>query len=176
MDLTDIDDLPPDELREGIEQLRKALDRKLGQGPRADKARLKELLSTEGDNFFGSNLSMSDYLTCLTLDGVSRALIMQDRPERRRRMGFVIKLAAELERIIQEVGLYATGLAEGAIEDVILGDWRSVHYYATDFCTFKDEHEDTRDRYGPAYASFAALLQEAFDTRPEAEEKPRITH
>jgi len=175
MDLDQIDMLPPDELREVIKRARKALDRQLGEGIRADKDRLKELLDTQGDNFMGSGMPMQEYMLCLDLDTLNRSFVRQMRPERKRRLKFVILLSAELERIRREVGIFASGLAEGAIEDVLGGDWRRAMEYAKDL-DFKHEGGETQEVYGPAYACFAALLQEAFDTRPGAETPPKQVH
>ena len=78
MDLDQIDMLPPDELREVIKRARKALDRQLGEGIRADKDRLKELLDTKGDNFMGSGMPMHEYMLCMDLDTLSRSFHRQD--------------------------------------------------------------------------------------------------
>lgn len=175
MDLDLIDMLPPDELREVIKRARKALDHQLGEGLKSNPERLKELLSTEGDNFMGSGMSMQDYLLCLDLDTLSRSFNRQKRPERKRRMKFIVLLSAELEAIRQKVGIFSSGLAEGAIEGVIEGDWRLVKEFAGDF-TFEHEGGETEKVYGPAYARFRELLMEAFNTRPGATPPPQQVH
>jgi len=175
MDLDQIDMLPPDELREVIKRARKALDRQLGEGIRADKDRLKELLDTTSDNFMGSGLSMQEYMLCMDLDTLNRSFTRQMRPERKRRLKYVILLSYELERIRREVGIFASGLAEGAIEDVLGGDWRRAREFAGDL-VFEMEGGETQEVYGAAYAVFRELLQEAFNTRPEAEVVPKKVH
>lgn len=175
MDLDQIDMLPPDELREVVKRARKALDRQLGEGLRADKGRLKELLDTTSDNFMGSGMTMQEYMLCIDLDALARSFHRQMRPERTRRLKYVILLSAELERIRREVGIFASGLAEGAIEDVLMGDWRRAKEFAGDL-VFDMEGGEIQEVYQAAYAPFRELLQEVFDTRPEAEPPPKQVH
>jgi len=175
MDLDQIDMLKPDELREVIKRANKALDRQLGSGLKSSKDRLKELLDTKGDNFMGSGMPMHEYMLCMDLDALSRSFHRQDRRERKRRLKYVIQLSAELDRIRREVGIFASGLAEAAIEDVLTGDWRRAKEYAGDL-VFETKGGETEKVYGAAYAVFRELLQEAFDTRPEAEVVPKKVH
>ena len=98
--------------------------------------------------------------------------LTQDKDERRRRLGFIIRLGAELDKIKQQ-GPFATRLAEAGIESVILGDWNMVREWADHF-EFKEDGDDPQGHYRALYRAFVGLLREVFDTRPEAEPPPRL--
>jgi hypothetical protein len=91
---------------------------------------------------------------------------LQDRAEQKRRLGAVILLSAELERI-REKESFATRLAELAIESVIEGDWKMVDEWAEHF-SFADERDEIRIHAEPVYAAFRELLLQVLRTGKEA--------
>lgn len=176
MDLSDFEHLTPKQLREVAKQLQKMAYRKEGGSRELSKDRLSQLLDVESDNFMGTGLSLQEFLLCGKVDELANSFATQDKDERKRRLGFVVKLGAELDRMRSKGLQFGTALAEAAIESVILGDWKMVKDWANDF-TFEHEHEQTRQTYAPLYAPFVGLLQEAFESRPKAEPSPkRTTH
>lgn len=77
-----------------------------------------------------------------------------DKKERKRRLAYVIKLSAELHRI-KEISPQGTRLAEGIIEDIIVGDLYCVLDTAEGFV---DGH------YGAdaeLWATFVSLVKDA---------------
>lgn len=171
LDLTAFEALSPEELREAAKQLQNMAYRKEGGNRDLSKERLSKLLDVESEDFMGTGMTLHDFMLCGRLDELSHSFATQDKDERRRRLGFIIRLGAELDKIKQK-GPFATGLAEAGIESVILGDWSMVREWADHF-EFKDEHESIREAYATLYVAFVGLLREAFDTRPEAEPAPK---
>jgi hypothetical protein len=172
LDLTGFEGLSPEELREAAKQLQNMAHRKEGGNREYSKERLSKLLDIESDNFLGTGMSLQDFMLCGLVEDINHSFVTQMKPERKRRLGFIRKLAAELDRILVDGHLFGSAIAEGGIGAVILGDWSEVKDIAEEF-RFTDEDEHTRNTYAPIYANFVGLLQEAFDTRPEAEAAPR---
>lgn len=123
-----------------------------------------EMFGPGSTNFFGTGLTMQEFMQLGMADKVAASWAQQDRDERKRRLNFITELSIELAKI-KEHHNFATGLAELGIESVIEGDWKMVQEWAEHF-TFTDEHEGTRATYANVYARYAELLQQAYDTRP----------
>jgi type II secretory pathway component PulL len=99
-----------------------------------------------------------------TAERIYESWFRQDRPERKRRLNFVMELSIELAKI-KEQTFFATGLAELGIESVIEGDWNMVKEWADHF-TFNDERDEIRLSSAAIYARFSELLQQCWETRP----------
>jgi len=71
-----------------------------------------------------------------------QSYVLVSREEQKARLQTVIALSVELTKVLQET-IFATGLAEMAIERVIEGDWRGAEEYLT-VLTFEEEIVDAR--------------------------------
>jgi hypothetical protein len=127
------------------------------------RARHEELLSSTSTNFFGTGLTLQEFMQLNMAERVQSAWFQQDRDERKRRLNFVTELAIELDKI-KATTTFSTGLAELGIESIIDGDWKMVQEWAEHFSFSEDD--GTRERYASVYARFAELLMHAYDTRP----------
>lgn len=137
-----------------------------GLPDREEMSKLKgTFLDVYGENFMGSGLGFSDYLRMGEFLRYERWLGNQARDEKRRRMGYLIKLCAEQERIVEE-DISATGISQGLIESLIEGDWNGVK---CDIGTlkFEEERKEWRDPLVQRFAKFVEIAQEAYDTRPK---------
>jgi len=83
---------------------------------------------------------------------------LASREEKRHRLKTVQVLSVELHEI-QKVSLFATRLGECIIEDVIVGDWKSVAVQASTF--FDGEDESIRDRYDLLWEKFLLVARVA---------------
>jgi hypothetical protein len=162
MDLTDIKNLPADELKAIIRDLQATLDEKQG------KPTLASFINPLSDNFMGTGMSLQEFHVKGMIEVWQRSFSNQNRKEKKRRLHTIVKLSAELERI-REKTLNATGLAESVIEDVIEGDWKMLKEWAEMF-TFKDEGEEHRTFMAPIYARFVETCREVHEERPEVRE------
>ena len=131
---------------------RAAID--LGARPRSadPRVRLAELTGPDSTNFFGTGLSLREFMELHTAEQIAQSWALQPREEKRRRLSAVMRLAAELTRIC-EITAFSTALAEQAIEAVIEGDWKGVKSWAEMFA-FEDDCHD----FAPIYAAFRELL------------------
>lgn len=134
---------------------------KLGAHPRSSdpKRRFEELLGADSTNFLGSGLTLHDFMQLAKAEKLAASWSLQTREEQKRRLSAVIRLSAELERI-REKEMFATGLAEMAIEAVIEGDWR-LAASMVEGLTFKKESDELRSHAGDMYATFRELLLQA---------------
>lgn len=123
-----------------------------------------EMFSPTSKNFMGTGLTLQEFMQLGMAEKVADAWFRQEQDERHRRFDFLISLCVEFDRI-RNVTPFALGLAKGAIEALIDGDWKMVKEWAGHF-TFSEEREEVRQRYGELYARFAALLMQVYDTRP----------
>lgn len=87
----------------------------------------------------------------------SYCLVMRD--ERKARLHAVMELSVELEKIKKE-SIFSTGLAEGAMESVIEGDWMKASEYI-EYFMFPDHCEETKIKHIPLWANFRLILQTA---------------
>ena len=101
----------------------------------------------------------SDRFAEWQLERFQRSFYNADRLERRARLRVVTELVLELEEI-KKVSMFSTALGQGAIEDVIEGDWRRVADNAVWF-RFDEESVELRERYAPLWSKFVAILQGA---------------
>lgn len=164
-----------EQLDEHLAELRKIRDAKSGSPGFPNRKTFKELLDPEGDNFCGSGLTMPEFLLTMDMQRLHTSFYRQMRPERNRRLNYIVKLAKVLAQI-EARSIQATGLARGAIENVIDGDWFGVRQCSKDFREEEVEFFGVRDPELQAlWTQFADLLQEAFDTRPEAPLPPTKT-
>jgi hypothetical protein len=134
------------------------------------KEKFVEFFGTTSKNFFGTGVSMEEFLNVNMAEKVAASWFRQERDERKRRLNFVMELSAELAKI-KETTLFSTGLAENGIESVIEGDWKMVKEWADHF-SFEEDYGNAaqqaiiRDSHASVYARFRELLQQAYDTRP----------
>lgn len=161
-------DWSEEELAKHVKKLQTILALKQGKRQLPTKDDILKMADPDGNNFLGTGMTLQDFLAAYRLLDVQSNLLFQDLEERRRRVGLIIELGAALVEIRKQT-LFAVGLAEGVIEDVVRGDWRMLREHAKMF-RFEHESEDLRKTYGPIYAAFAAVCQKAFDTRPGASE------
>lgn len=94
------------------------------------------------------------------------AFHLQGREERKARLEAVMALSSELLRI-RAVNIFATGIGESVIVDIIEGDWPAAKRIAAHF-TFEDESAEVRATYAPLWAEFVRL---AHDFCTEAERR-----
>lgn len=128
------------------------------------QAKYIELLSPTSKNFYGTGLTLEQFMQVNTAEKVEESWFRQETKERKRRLRFVTELSIELTKI-KETTTFSTGLAENGIESVIEGDWKMVKEWADHF-TFAEEDERIRARHASVYAAFQTLLQQAYETRP----------
>jgi hypothetical protein len=136
----------------------------LGAKPRSadPRVRLEEMLGVDSTNFLGTGLTLREAMQLYSAEKLSRSWSLQSLEEKKRRISAVVRLSAELEHI-REKEIFATRLAEMAIESVIEGDWKMVEEWAEHFA-FDDERDEVRDRGGEIYATFRELLLQALRT------------
>lgn len=128
--------------------------------PRGDlRARLAGLMDTNSINYLGTGLTLREFLQLGHAEKIAASWMNQSREERRRRLSAVMRLSVELARI-RESTLFATRLAEMAIEAVIEGDWKMVEEWA-DALRLAEEHESTQQTYEPVFVVFRELLLQA---------------
>lgn len=123
-----------------------------------------EMFGPGSTNFFGTGLTLQEFMQLGMADKVQASWSQQQRDERKRRLNFVVELSVELTKI-KEHHNFATGLAELGIESIIEGDWTMVKEWAGHFTFAEEEHEQIRT-YASVYARYSELLQQAYDTRP----------
>lgn len=91
---------------------------------------------------------------------ILRSHVLAVPEERRARLKTIMELSVELAKV-KETTFGSTGLAEGAIEAVIEGDWARVEQSSTYF-TFEEEkgsHDPTyADRMNKLYERFRGVL------------------
>jgi hypothetical protein len=136
--------------------------------PKTEK--FAEFFNPKSRNFFGTGLTLEEFMATHMAEQVSRSWTIQPREEQKRRLHLVIELATELTKVRAQI-TFSTALAEAAIEAVITGDWTMVNEWARYF-TFEDECEGvargTYQSCAPFYARFRELLVAAYETRPDA--------
>lgn len=86
-----------------------------------------------------------------------RAYCNQGRHEQRRRIGWVIKLSAEIERVEGRGVRFATIIARGVVGDVLDGDWAM----ARSFVEILDE-----GACAEPWRPFVELLQQCLGEKP----------
>jgi hypothetical protein len=105
---------------------------------------------------------VTDYLMDLVRRGnaerLARSYTLATRAERQARLRAVIALSVELDRI-QSISIYATALGNGAIGDVIEGDWDEVESVMGDLA-FEDSTPEVRRDYVPLWAKFREILRD----------------
>lgn len=141
------------------------LEVKDGGYPRGESASfLRQFLDPNGHNFLGSGLSAIEWNATADFLRYDRCFTTQPLEERRRRMHYVIKLAAEQERLVER-DRFATRHSELVIESVIDGDWKAVKMW-TEGLLFKDE-PSVREVAAKNFAKFVEIATEAYETRPK---------
>lgn len=116
-------------------------------------------MSSERDaisSLMGRMLSMAEEHH---VEMLRRSWFCQDRAEQKARLAAVIDLSVELARI-RSIDIFATGLGEIAIMEVITGDWEALARWVDDF-TFAHEGVECARRYGPLWAQFRLTLEAA---------------
>lgn len=95
--------------------------------------------------------------------------VFQHRSEQRRRMGFVLKMAAELKSIRESKVIFCGMWAECAIEAVIVGNLEDLKSWGIDGLSEEEFVRNTGDevagrRYAQAYAKFREICEDAYVT------------
>lgn len=129
-----------------------------------------EWFSTDSKNFFGTGLTLAQFMTLGKAERFMSAWSEQCPAERQRRLHFVCAMSVELAKI-EAVDRFATAIGAMAIEQVVQGDAKMLGYYARTF-SWEDERPETRDRYAPLWAAFAKLCEECATTTPEDGREP----
>jgi hypothetical protein len=127
--------------------------------------RLRDLVDPGSTNFLGTGLSLREFMELHSAEKLSLSWSLQPREEQKRRLSAIVRLSAELERI-REKEIFATGLAEMAIEAVIEGDWKMVEEWAEHFA-FEDERDKIHIHGAAIYGTFRELLLQALRTGKE---------
>lgn len=122
-------------------------------------------LDVHGENYMGSGLGFSDWMRTLDILRYERWYGNQVRDEKKRRMGYLIALCAEQERLVA-TDISATGLSASLIECLIEGDWNGVKSWMASL-TFKEDKNAWSGEMRERFAKFVAFAQEAYDTRPK---------
>ena len=91
-----------------------------------------------------------------------RSWFSADRAERKHRIKYVVLLSAELEKIRSQ-NIHATALGEGAIEQLIEGNYDEMMRYREDFIF---DGEEYCEKYASLWERFRQLLEEAYVRRP----------
>lgn len=102
------------------------------------------------------------------LDRQQASFDNQDRREKNRRMSYVIKLSKVLSDILDH-SIQSTALAQGAIEAVLIGDWKTVEDSAKDFESTKTLAEIGVYERVELWQELSTLLYQASRTRPKDE-------
>jgi len=159
--MTDYAALTDTELAALIRQLQDLQRERRGKPARA---LLTEWVDPDGDNFLGTGLTLREFVTEGTVRRFAQSYSQQDRPERRRRLDFVVELATAYQELRRHTG-FATGVALTAIEAVIEGDWTTVADLAKEF-QWRDEVTFDADRYRALYADYVAILDRVVRSIP----------
>lgn len=130
------------------------------------------MLDPDAKNWLGTGLSMQEFFAARRVQEIQNSIIFQDREEERRRIELIVELAGELNAIRQRTN-FSMLLAEGAIEDVIRGEWGKLREVGEQH-RFEDESERIRAEYAPIYSRFVELCQKGFESRPGAEATEEI--
>ncbi len=101
--------------------------------------------------------STFDFIEQVMAKRLQRSFCLARRDERKGRLRAIIALSVELERLRAE-SLFATGLAEQVIEDIIEGEWGSALQLGLHF-SFEDESEPIRTQEQPRWARFVEIVR-----------------
>lgn len=146
------------------------------------KTDLMEWINTEGDNFLGTDMSIHEWLQAHGIADYKASWKNQDRPERKRRLHFVIDMAIEKRRLEIAHGRQHDGvwyMAGGAymdmaIEAVIVGNRYDLRT-CTDMCGPKfllwNYGKEEGKKIAEWYAPFYQLCEQCLASWPSEEEK-----
>jgi hypothetical protein len=126
---------------------------------------LGEFFDVNGDNFLGSGMNAVDWSATADFLRYQRCFITQPLYEKRRRMEYIVKLAAEQERLMAQER-FATSWSENIIEAIIEGDWKAVKMWA-EHLRFEDEPTSFRAQAAARFVKFVEIAMEAYETRPK---------
>lgn len=118
-----------------------------------------------GNNFLGSGMSYFEWSRTSDFLRYERCLITQTREEKARRMKYLVRMAAEQERI-EAQDIFATRWSQACIEAVIEGDWNAVEMWTKEL-TFEKEHPHIKELAARRFVKFVEIAKEALDTRPK---------
>jgi hypothetical protein len=130
-----------------------------------NRARLEELIGSDSTNFFGTGLTLREFLVLTQAEKLVNSWCLQTPEEQKRHRRIVIQLSQELGRIQEKTGS-GTRLAELAIESVIEGDWKMVEEWAEHF-SFEEDDEQICAQSAEPYSVFRELLLQALRTNKE---------
>lgn len=159
-----------DELDGHIKALQELKRRKGGYNKPASKKRLTEMLDPKSDDFMGSGMRLDEWWQSMQIDKLNNSFHRQERPEKERRLRGIIRLSSILVQI-EDISIVGTAHAQGAIQDVIEGDWSGLRWM-TERDYWGEDTKYWRDDVKPLWESFRLLLKEVFDTRPGAVQPP----
>lgn len=126
---------------------------------------LGEFFDVKGDNFLGSGMSFTDWNRTADFLRYERWYGTQVQEEQRRRMKYIVAMAAEHERLCER-DRFASAWSERCIEAVIEGDWNDVKMWA-EHLKFEQEGPNIRNVAAPNFAKFVEIALEAYETRPK---------
>lgn len=90
---------------------------------------------------------------------IERAWFNGTPQERKLRLRTITALILELERI-RAVAIFATAIGEGAIVEIIEGDWNAARG-TLKILSFEHEPEDLREESAPLWRTFCQVLEAA---------------
>ena len=144
------------------------------------KPTFQDLLRPNSPNFLGSGMTLSDFLVTSQIRDFVVSFGQQDRPEKKRRLKYIVLLSVELAKI-RETTRFSTAFAEGVIEAVIEGAWKLVSDLARDLtfeeeCKESPESQEHYQQYQTIFSTFVTICREAFATRPQEQPTPATRH
>lgn len=112
--------------------------------------------------------TLTEAMEAHMIEKLSRSFPVVGPEERKARLHAVMALSVELDAI-RKVSIFATGLAESVLEDIIEGDWKAAERFGSHFA-FRDESPELTAKYAPLWARFREILEvECLATRARHE-------
>ena len=165
------DDWTYEDLSEHIKALRE-IQKLKGGFENQPSQKLSEMLDPTTENFLGSGQTLHDWLLAINLKQLEVSFHRQDRHEKKRRVDYITQLARILHDI-EQISIFATAFARGAIEAIIEGDWAGVRMQSSHEKNWAHDFEHLPQECRDLWDTFAAVCAEAFDTRPGSPAPPK---
>jgi hypothetical protein len=136
------------------------------------KKYLKSLIDFDSDNFFGTGLSLQEFVLSEDFKRWHNSLSRVDASERRRRLKLIRKLYLTLEAVERESGVFGTIWVDSGVEAIFNGDWKECRFSA-DMLLHEGEDAQIIKIYRKAHAPLRALLLEACETALPGDDEAR---
>ena len=130
-----------------------------------EKQKLLEFFNPNNPDFMGSGLNFSEFMLMGDIKRFKTSFGSQKNTEQRRRLDYIIKASVALHEIRKE-SIFASGLCEMAIEDIIKGDWNSLQRWAGKIPIF-EVASDIKEACEVLWVPFIKIIREAIKTWPE---------